>query len=173
MVALTLGRACFRQVSHLVLPPERVLFVGTGAMVDALMGKMRSHPEYGLVSVGRIADVTDAAVAGDEQLPLGGLDEFSEVAARERVDRMVVADGAIDADRLLEVVREGTDHGLKICLLPDMHDVLGVRTRRSAANDNTAARGATKPTPSSRARPAGSRSPNRTPPPRLPRCPPA
>jgi exopolysaccharide biosynthesis polyprenyl glycosylphosphotransferase len=125
LILISVARFLVREVSHLMLPPDRVLFAGVSPSVTVMLRKMRSHPEYGLEPIG----VIDGD-AGGEPTPaglahLGSIDQLAPVLAGNEVDRLVIAAEAIDTDRVVELARIGNQFDIKVSILPSMHDALG------------------------------------------------
>ena len=123
--ALALMRAATRSIAVACTPPERVLILGGGSMTRVLVRKIRAHREYALNPIGYV----DASPVHDGDrfaLPYLGtienLDEICQAAAAERVLAVV---GAVDHDRLAEVVRHMRTLNVRVSLVPDLVDVLG------------------------------------------------
>jgi exopolysaccharide biosynthesis polyprenyl glycosylphosphotransferase len=124
LVLVTAGRALVREGAHMLLPPEQVLFLGSGDAAEALARKMRTHPEYGLEPIGTLDDDSRQGI-GDDVPRLGPLDDLRPVLQQKRVDRIVLSAHAIENERLLELARVAQEVDVKLSILPGMHDVLG------------------------------------------------
>jgi exopolysaccharide biosynthesis polyprenyl glycosylphosphotransferase len=126
MFAVPLMRTITRRATRRVLGPERVLLVGDGDVVPALIRKMRMHPEYGLepVSVASVPPRQDGNGSRPAPDGLGDLEFVSEIATRE-VDRVVVSHQSLDEPTLLALMQRCRALSLKVSVLPQLFDALG------------------------------------------------
>jgi exopolysaccharide biosynthesis polyprenyl glycosylphosphotransferase len=107
-----------------ILGPERVLFIGDGAPTELLARKMRAHPEYGLEPIGV---VSRSVLPNDELSQLEQLDgeDFSDVMARFRADRVVICNSSVDEETLLALVHRCKERVLKVSVLPQLFGAMG------------------------------------------------
>jgi exopolysaccharide biosynthesis polyprenyl glycosylphosphotransferase len=127
MALVLAGRALTRAWFVRVAMPERVLLIGTGRVSGAFVEKMRAKARLQLEPIGI---VTSRRHKGLELLGLPRLGILEEVAlpalmAEQRVERVVVADGELDGEKLLEVLRDCKNASVKASLLPATFSVLG------------------------------------------------
>ena len=119
-------RALARRLAWAWAPPQRVLFVGSGAMAPVLLDKMHQQKRYGLNAIGFVDDTAEDSSALGGLLPhLGSIADTERVIRREAIDRIVVAAPAVDEDELADVIRQTTGHDIRISILPHVVDVLG------------------------------------------------
>jgi len=113
-----------RRVARVTIPPQRVLFVGGGAMAGVLAQKIRQHPEYGLRPVGYV-DADESSNLAQQMPHLGHVRDVSEICVEHSIDRLVIASPAVEESELADVVRTARALDLNISILPQMVDVLG------------------------------------------------
>jgi exopolysaccharide biosynthesis polyprenyl glycosylphosphotransferase len=117
-------RSVMRSSAIRVLGPERVVLVGSDRMVQVLVRKMRSHPEYGLEPVGIILSGSAATTVPD--LPvLDGSGDVADIARQHGGDRLVVSHSELSEDQLVSIVRRCKGLMMKVSLLPQVFDALG------------------------------------------------
>jgi exopolysaccharide biosynthesis polyprenyl glycosylphosphotransferase len=106
---------------------ERVLVIGHGGGLHALVEKMRAHPRYRLTPVGIMASPEDAEAFG---LPLVG-DGRVEVESLERllllhaVGRVLISDAELEEPQLLAILRECQAAAVKVSMLPAISSAIG------------------------------------------------
>ena len=126
MVLVLAGRVLARAGFRRLVSPERVLLIGTGQASGALIEKMRALVSLRLEPIGMVScDEEPAEALG---LPcLGHLHEVDlpGLMVEERVGRVVVADGEVDGERLLDVLRDCKTVSVKVSLLPATCSALG------------------------------------------------
>jgi exopolysaccharide biosynthesis polyprenyl glycosylphosphotransferase len=118
-------------------PPERCLIIGSGSVAGMVARKLEIHPEYG-VSVAGFVDVRNAddhngngrTFANGNGAPapselLGDLDDFEEICAAHKVDRVIIAFSLISHERLIDVIRSSKRLSLKITVVPRLFEVIG------------------------------------------------
>lgn len=99
---------------------HRTILVGGGALACELAGIMARHHEYGLRAVGFVDDDKDAPAIGF--LPrLGQLKDLERVVRETGTDTLLVADGCLDENRLMEVVRTPACQHAELLVVPRMH----------------------------------------------------
>lgn len=95
----------------------RALVVGAGEAGRALARDLAAVPQFGLQPVGFIDDDPTAQALTDYPV-LGGLADVGAVAARHRIDVVVLAIPALDPDIFREVVRQAAASGASVRYLP-------------------------------------------------------
>jgi exopolysaccharide biosynthesis polyprenyl glycosylphosphotransferase len=124
MVGVLASRSLVRQIATRRLGRERTLLIGAETAIEPILRKIRIHPEYGLEPVGRLAAGTNGHTSVG--LPvLGALDDFEQVAAEQRVERIIVSHTGLAESTLLELLRLAKPLGVKVSVLPQMFDVMG------------------------------------------------
>jgi exopolysaccharide biosynthesis polyprenyl glycosylphosphotransferase len=126
MVLVLAGRVLTRAGFVRLVSPERVLLIGTGQASGALIEKMRALASLRLEPIGILSCYDDAE--HPVALPrLGALDDvdLSSLMVEHRVGRVVVADGEIDGERLLGVLRDCKAMAVKVSLMPATFSALG------------------------------------------------
>jgi exopolysaccharide biosynthesis polyprenyl glycosylphosphotransferase len=125
-IAVFVCRAAVRAAAVRALPPERVLFVGGGAIANLLAEKIRSHPEYGLDPIGYIDSLDHGSSALAWNVPyLGAIEQLRMLCHEQGVQRIVVASPAVDDDEVPELIRIANDLDVRISILPHSFNVLG------------------------------------------------
>jgi exopolysaccharide biosynthesis polyprenyl glycosylphosphotransferase len=120
--AIFLARAGARALSRVVIPAERVLFVGGGPMAQLLARKVRLHPEYELDPIGYI----DLAESELSALPyLGRPEEIDAVCNAHGVERVVILSPEVRPEELVDLIRRLRGLDVRIGILPHVADVLG------------------------------------------------
>jgi exopolysaccharide biosynthesis polyprenyl glycosylphosphotransferase len=120
-------RTVARRAIARMLGAERVLLVGDGPPVELIARKLAAHPEYRATPVGVLADV-GADVREVAGLPLLGTlasDRLDEIAAAQRLDRVVISNSEVGETVLLDLLRRCRELGLKVSVLPALVDAMG------------------------------------------------
>jgi exopolysaccharide biosynthesis polyprenyl glycosylphosphotransferase len=127
VVALVSGlRVIVRIFASVVIGRERAVLVGSGAMVEALIGKLDAHPEYQLEVVGSLVPDVASQADGHVQLPtLGTLDQLERVAAEYEATRVILSARELDDGDLEPLLRRCRLLSLKVSVLPKLSDVMG------------------------------------------------
>ena len=121
-----LARAVARRVVVAVASPERIVFVGGGPMAQALVRKMRQHPEYALEPVGFVESAAHARFDGDMSVArLGTTADLRDVCTALAVDRVMIVSTGSDEHELQELIRELEGLDMRVNILPQLVDVLG------------------------------------------------
>jgi exopolysaccharide biosynthesis polyprenyl glycosylphosphotransferase len=106
--------------------PVRVLLVGQSAVTEALVRKVRCHPEYGLEPVGSISIGEQTEHPSD--LPnlgrLGELD-FRRLVVAHGVERVIVTAQDLSDEAMMDLVRNCATVSVKVSLVPDHINALG------------------------------------------------
>ena len=105
--------------------PSRVLLVGRSSLTEALVRKMRSHPEYGLEPVGSLAiGEHDAACDLPDLGRLGELD-LRQLAVAHGVERVIVKAQDLSDEAMMDLVRDCGAVSVKVSIVPDHINALG------------------------------------------------
>jgi exopolysaccharide biosynthesis polyprenyl glycosylphosphotransferase len=124
LVTVSAFRSLVRRQLIRALGPEQVLVAGSGAMVDPLIRKLSTHPEYGLEPAGLIAEERNGN--SRHTLPvLGGPDNVREVATRLGAERLVICRQDFPEHQVLDMIQVCRALSLKVSLLPATFDALG------------------------------------------------
>jgi exopolysaccharide biosynthesis polyprenyl glycosylphosphotransferase len=124
-LGIFVARAVARRLAVRMSSPERVVLVGSDAMVDVLVQKMRSHPEYGLDPVGYVEVApADAPMAFDVPY-FGPPEELERICVVHAIDRVVFAGPTMHVEDVTELIRSVRRLDLGISILPQLVDVLG------------------------------------------------
>jgi exopolysaccharide biosynthesis polyprenyl glycosylphosphotransferase len=124
-VAVVAGRVSVRALVTRLVSPERVLVIGSGEGMLALVGKMRSSPRHRLEPIGIMAT---PAAADHFRLPLVGalgVDSLEDVVLAHRVGRVVVSDAELSEAELLTVLYECKAASVKVSMLPAISSAIG------------------------------------------------
>jgi exopolysaccharide biosynthesis polyprenyl glycosylphosphotransferase len=119
-------RVAARRVVLRYAGPSRVLLVGESAVTEALVRKMRGHPEYGLEPVGAVSIGTDASVTSGLR-HLGRLDEIDirSLVVEHGVERVIVTAQDLCDDTTMGLVHDCGAASAKVSLVPDHINALG------------------------------------------------
>jgi exopolysaccharide biosynthesis polyprenyl glycosylphosphotransferase len=121
------GRKLARLVFLRLISPERVLLIGTGDAAGVLIAKMRANASLRLKPIGVLSCHREAT--DTDALPLIGrlkdIEDLPSLLTQRRVGRVVVADGELEGQRLLEVLRDCKTVGVKVSLLPATFSAMG------------------------------------------------
>ncbi len=123
--AVIAGRVAVRALIKRLVSPERVLVIGSGDGLLALVVKMRSSPRHRLDPIGIMAT---PAAADHFRLPLAGtlgVDSLEDVVLAHRVGRVVLSDAELSEPELLTVLRECRAASVKVSMLPAMSSAIG------------------------------------------------
>ncbi|MDX6474674.1 MAG: hypothetical protein QOH95_185 [Gaiellaceae bacterium] len=122
-----ISRVIARSVARALIPPERTLLIGGGAMTRLLVHKIRQHPEYRLNPIGWVSasGLTDPDDQGVDVKFLGSVDDIRDICARLSPDRMIVASAAVGEAELEDVIRIASASDVKVSVLPHFTEVLG------------------------------------------------
>jgi exopolysaccharide biosynthesis polyprenyl glycosylphosphotransferase len=113
------ARASGRQLSNVLTPPERVLFVGTNASAERLRAKLEAcHGRARLVGQMSITDLAPADVSAAGAA-------LRSVVAEVRVHRVVIESSEANPQATLDFVREAKGIGARVSLLPRVLEVVG------------------------------------------------
>ncbi|WP_246240532.1 sugar transferase [Mycolicibacterium madagascariense] len=111
------------------------LVVGDDRYAHQLITRMIELPEYGLRPVGIVA----SADSGDGDAPpprlhpnvphLGTLSDFPAVAAATRAEDLILSQCDASDDELVTIIRSAHALGMRVWVLPRVHDVIGAHAR--------------------------------------------
>jgi exopolysaccharide biosynthesis polyprenyl glycosylphosphotransferase len=126
VVSVISGRCAVRSGLIRFMGSERVLVVGQGDSLSALVRKMRSHPEYRLEPIGVVGMSTEDA-AGVTVPTLATLDsvDLSELVKAQQVDRVVLSHTGFDGTQLLEFMRECKLLRVRVNVVPQLFAAMG------------------------------------------------
>jgi exopolysaccharide biosynthesis polyprenyl glycosylphosphotransferase len=127
-LAAILGlRAVTRRAVRMVAAPERVIVVGGGPEAAMLARKIDAHPEYALDAVCYVADEGNGDLPGGVPWQ-GSVADLPDLCRRHAVERVIMADPAIEGPQLTSMVRDANDANVKVSVVPHVVDVLGPST---------------------------------------------
>jgi exopolysaccharide biosynthesis polyprenyl glycosylphosphotransferase len=118
-------RIVARRALRLVLGPERAVIIGDSASIPLLARKLRTHGEYGVELVGAIGGGEAIDTAALPRLGHPSTFDLADVAARHRIDRVILAGSDAIAGTLADLVRRAHRIGLKVDYLPHPLEVVG------------------------------------------------
>ena len=124
-VLLLAGRACTRGVLRRLISTERVLVIGSGPGLLALVAKMRAEPKYRLEPIGIMSSEADAAAFDLPAVGRLGVDRLRDVVLAHGVGRIVVSDAELAEVQLLEILRECQAVAIKVSMLPAISSAIG------------------------------------------------
>ncbi|MGI8803275.1 MAG: exopolysaccharide biosynthesis polyprenyl glycosylphosphotransferase [Solirubrobacteraceae bacterium] len=124
-VFVVAGRVCVRAAVARIVSAERVLVIGSGAGMQALVGKMRTNPRYRLQPVAIMDSPAAARALGLPLVGRLGVDSLEDIVIAHRVGRVVLSDAEIDEAQLLTVLRECKAVSVKVSMLPAISSAIG------------------------------------------------
>jgi exopolysaccharide biosynthesis polyprenyl glycosylphosphotransferase len=122
---VTAGRVFVRALSSRTVSAERVLVIGSGPALQALVGKMRAHPKYRLDPIGIMASAEAADAFGLPLLGRFGTHSLEDLVLAHRVGRVVISDAELEEAELLTVLRECKAASVKVSMLPAIASAIG------------------------------------------------
>ena len=106
--------------------PSRVLLVGQSPITEALVRKMRAHPEYGLEPVGEIS--LNGDLGARSGLPyfghLADLD-LRRLTVSRNVERVIVVAQDLSDETMMDLVHDCGAASVKVSIVPDHLNALG------------------------------------------------
>jgi exopolysaccharide biosynthesis polyprenyl glycosylphosphotransferase len=122
----SVGRALARGRVHRISPlHQRTVIVGSGIVADRLADRLDRHGEFGLQTVGLVDDEVHTVGGAAQRLPqLGSLEEFDEVLAEHRIDRVIIAFSRATHQQLLSCIRTCRDHHVAVDVVPRLFELL-------------------------------------------------
>jgi exopolysaccharide biosynthesis polyprenyl glycosylphosphotransferase len=112
---------------HVVLVARRhrwashaTIVVGTGPVAVEIAGILQRYPQYGLRFAGFVDD-RPPATGHEHTAWLGTLDELEKFVQYTETDVVIVADAAVEDERLMEVVRRPLCMACDLLVVPRLH----------------------------------------------------
>ena len=103
-------RTIARHQLHKRLGSERLLLIAPSAKSNLLAAKLAAHPEYHATAVG----VVNPAEA-----------DVRRLVADLNADRVVVSQGDVEVDEMLDIIRTCRELRVKVSVLPQLFDAMG------------------------------------------------
>ena len=116
-VSLVCLRALARSVAGQLTEPERIMLLGDPAVCERARIKLDS----GVVNGEIVCEITSSRI-GETEVPLSKL---VELAARHRVERVIIAPLSTDHGDVLNLVRAAKSLGLNVSVMPRLLEVVG------------------------------------------------
>jgi exopolysaccharide biosynthesis polyprenyl glycosylphosphotransferase len=119
------SRAVLRFLWHRLTAVANGIVIGPASAAAMVARRVATHPEARLRLVGYLSP-PDETAAGRGLLPrLGSLEDISRVAREQRVERVVVTEGAISEASVEKLIAECKEAGLGLTFLPQHYGLLG------------------------------------------------
>lgn len=119
LVLRVLARSACRHAT----PPERCLVIGDERTCERMRAKLSTGGLHATVAVHVLIDGPSSA---DETiLALADHADLRELAAKYKVDRIIVAPERADATEVLDLIRTATSLGIKVSVVPRLLEVVG------------------------------------------------
>jgi exopolysaccharide biosynthesis polyprenyl glycosylphosphotransferase len=122
--SMLVTRCGARRLARAVAPPERCLVLGDHEVAAWLAAKVDASPGVKTLIVGRVPLETDPPGANGLSI-LGGFDTLGLTLEQHDVDRVIIAPGESDAERILDAIRLVKALGVKVSVLPRLFEVVG------------------------------------------------
>lgn len=110
---------------------ERTVIVGAGPKAGLVARRLVRHPEAGIVIVGYISsaeELDDPGPSNEGLAYFGSIAELPEIAGRERLERVVIADDEMTSRALGVLIADCRQADLAVTVVPSNHEVLGPDT---------------------------------------------
>jgi exopolysaccharide biosynthesis polyprenyl glycosylphosphotransferase len=122
----SIGRALARGWAHRIAPlRQRTLIVGSGLVADRLADRLDRHTEFGLQTIGLVDDDVHTPRNATQRLrKLGSLGDLSEVLAKHKVDRVIIAFSRASHQELLSCIRACRDNRVAVDVVPRLFELL-------------------------------------------------
>jgi exopolysaccharide biosynthesis polyprenyl glycosylphosphotransferase len=105
---------------------QNTIIVGAGAVGQLVGRKLLQHSEYGINLLGFVDEQpTERRQDLGDLTILGAPDKLGEIAAREQVDRVIVAFSNERHEQLLPLIRALRDAGIQVDVVPRLFEVVG------------------------------------------------
>ena len=120
------------------VPGKRALVYGAGAAAEALIPQLLASPDAPYVPVALIDDASEKSNRWIRGVPMAGnWDALASVVSKFQVEVVLVAIPSATSELLTQVHHDSSELGLKIVVLPTLHEYLGGRTSASDLRDVT------------------------------------
>jgi len=108
---------------------RRVLIYGAGTVGEAVLNRIKSHPQLGLHVVGFMDDSPDKyeKIAYNEKV-FGGVDKLAEVLREKSVDQLYLALPLTSHDRLCQIMRIMEKECVDVKYIPDIFQFITLRS---------------------------------------------
>jgi exopolysaccharide biosynthesis polyprenyl glycosylphosphotransferase len=114
-------RSVARWIMTGAMGPERMLVVGNGEPILALLRKLQKHPQFEPIGL-----LTERNGAGPLDVPiLGTPSELYTTAVRLKPDRLVVSRKGLTNDQMRQFVETSRSLSLKVSVMPAVVDAMG------------------------------------------------
>lgn len=102
-----------------------MLIVGTGELGQAILSRIQGSPEWGYKVLGFIANGTGSYPGSVEGVPiLGTLEDVDEIAMRNNVSDIIIAEPHLSSDQIMEIVNRCNKAELSIKVFPDLFRIV-------------------------------------------------
>ena len=124
-VGMIAARTGARRLARSVTPPERCLVLGNAKDSERISHKLVADRATSASVVGRIPFDGDERANGHSPAVVGSMSTLGLVLEELDVDRIVIAPGASDSERILDAIRHARALGVKVSVLPRLFEVVG------------------------------------------------
>jgi exopolysaccharide biosynthesis polyprenyl glycosylphosphotransferase len=136
LVAAFVLRAAARAIWRWIVPPERALVLGSGALADAVARKLALEPGHHLSVLELNTAAASAANGGGGRSAAVQFEDLSKqdlkaLVAESGAERIVLAMPELDETTLARVVSVCRSEGVKLSVMPPMRAMLGTAVRLS------------------------------------------
>jgi exopolysaccharide biosynthesis polyprenyl glycosylphosphotransferase len=118
-------RGLLRFLWHRLTVAANGLVIGSAAAAAMVARRVATHPEARLRLVGYLSPPESGAAGGGLLPRLGTLADIARVAREQRVERVVVTEGAIGEASVEKLIEECKAAGLGLTFLPQHYGLLG------------------------------------------------
>ena len=128
---ITVGRAVARTIALAMTPAERCVVIGNAADAARIAAKFAVSRSVNAIVVGRVAlwgedSNSGSASAADS---LGEIEGLPQILTQHEVERVIIAPGAGDEEKMLDVIRLVKALHMSVSVLPRLLEVVGSSSR--------------------------------------------
>ncbi|MSQ14644.1 MAG: undecaprenyl-phosphate glucose phosphotransferase [Dehalococcoidia bacterium] len=114
---------------------SRMLIIGTGDLGQAILNQIQGAPEWGYQVLGFIANGTGSYPGQVEGVEiLGTVEQVAEVAIRNGVSEIIIAEPYLSSDQIMDIVNRCTKAELSIKVFPDLFRIVSTEPVLSDIN---------------------------------------
>ncbi len=130
------GFHCFERWLHRIgINLDRIVVVGNNRAAREIVSAMKRHPEIGNVPLGFVSHHPSPSGVDREAPFLGDLTDLARLLPARKVDEVLIADPDIPMNDLLDIVRLCRNRRIKLSIVPNVHELLGVSSEIKQIGD--------------------------------------
>jgi exopolysaccharide biosynthesis polyprenyl glycosylphosphotransferase len=123
---ITISRSLARRGNLAMTAAERCIVLGSAVNAARIATKLEQAGSTNAVVIGRVSvDARHGARAANAPRKLGDYGSLVRVVAEHEVERVIIAPGSGDEDKVLDAIRVVKALGIKVSVLPRLLEVVG------------------------------------------------